>query len=101
MKRREQESPFPYRPEKLSHKGEGEGSKVSWTPYVGLSWLPMWIFLLNIFAVSIGETTINMNINQNRLQVSWLPISLNLGSNSENFINAKKVLSLGQTVSFQ
>lgn len=56
---------------------------------MGLSWLPMWIFLLNIFAVSIGETTINMNINQNRLQVSWLPISLNHGSNSENFVNAK------------
>ena len=66
---------------------------------MGLSWLPMWIFLLNIFAVSVGETTINMNVNQNRLQISWPPISLNHGS--ENFINAKKVLSLGQTVSFQ
>lgn len=56
-----------------------------------LSWLSLWTFLLNSFAFSIGGTINNINVNQNRLQGSWPPISLNHGSNAENLLRCKMV----------
>lgn len=63
-----------------------------------LSWLSSWTFLLNSFDFSIDGTINKINVNQNRLRVSWPPISLNHGSNAKNWLRCT-MWSLGQFLS--